>query len=123
MIVSGLVASLSVFLFDQWAVTQPFSSFSWITLLFFLLFTIGVFFLAQWASNSKNPTSFVQVVISALGIKLFGAVILILVFDRLFEPETRWFLLPFFTLYLIYSILETYLLMKMGKAKTTPSPA
>ncbi len=108
-----------MYLFGQWPVTADYRSFSFFSLGAFFLFTLAVFFVAQAAIRSKSPTAFVQAVIGILAFKLFGAVLLILLYDRLFEPETRWFLLPFFTLYLIYTILETFLLMQMGKQQKT----
>jgi len=121
--ISTLFASAAMYLFGLWEVTATYQGFSFFSLGAFVLFTLAVYFVALAAVRSKSPTAFVQAIIGILAFKLFGAVLLILIYDRLFEPETRWFLLPFFTLYLIYTILETFLLMQMSKQKKTTTTA
>lgn len=121
--ITTLVSALALYLFHQWPLTQPYTWFSIVSLGFFFLLTLAIYFFGRAAAKSKSPTSFIQAILGILGAKLFGACLLILIFDRVFHPESRWFLLPFFSLYLIYTILETYLLMKLGKMKNPPKTA
>ena len=71
-------------------------SVSWISLLFFILFTVVVFYVAENAALSSNPHTFTSVIMGVVIGKMFFSIIIILLYIKLMNPESRYFLLPFF---------------------------
>ncbi len=92
-------------------------SVSWISWLFFIVFTIAVFYVAQKAALSANPHTFTTVIMGVVIGKMFFSVLIILLYVKLMNPETRYFLLPFFAIYFSFTIFELYFMTKLGKMK------
>ena len=90
---------------------------SWLSWLFFIVFTIAVFFVAQKAALSANPHTFTTVIMGVVIGKMFFSVLIILLYIKLMNPETRYFLLPFFAIYFSFTIFELYFMTKLGKMK------
>lgn len=92
-------------------------SVSWISLLFFILFTVVVFYVAENAALSSNPHTFTSVIMGVVIGKMFFSIIIILVYIKLMNPESRYFLLPFFIIYFSFTIFELHFMTKLGKIK------
>jgi hypothetical protein len=90
---------------------------SWISWLFFILFTIAVFYIAQKAALGPNPHTFTTVIMGVVIGKMFFSVLIILLYVKLMTPESRYFLLPFFTIYFSFTIFELHFMTKLGKMK------
>lgn len=54
--------------------------FSWISLLFFTIFSIIIHFLANWAVHSKNKYTFLNVVLGMTSVKMLLCVIIALIY-------------------------------------------
>lgn len=92
-------------------------SVSWASWLFFVVFTIVVFYVAQKAALSSNPHTFTTVIMGVVIGKMFFSILIILIYIKLMIPETRYFLLPFFAIYFSFTIFELYFMTKLGKMK------
>lgn len=93
-------------------------SVSWISWLFFIIFTVVVFYAAHSASSSANPHNFTTVIMGVVVGKMFFSVLIILLYIKLVDPESRYFLFPFFVIYLSFTIFELNFMTKLGKTKT-----
>ncbi len=85
------------------------------SLLAFFLISIIMYVAGRKAALSKNKHNFTNVSLGITMGKIFTAIIFILGYDQLLEPASRFFIIPFFIMYLIYTIFETYVMMKLGK--------
>ena len=92
-------------------------SVSWASWLFFIVFTIIVFFVAQNSAKSSNPHSFTTVIMGVVIGKMFFSILIIFIYIKMVNPETRYFLLPFFAIYFSFTIFELYFMTKLGKTK------
>lgn len=96
---------------------QPFAVFSWCSLCLFFLLTIAMYFSGYSAAKSDNKNDFTTVAIGFSGGKIFLSAILILIFTELAKPESKLFILPFFGIYVLYTIFEVYFMMRLGRLK------
>ncbi len=89
--------------------------FSIFCLLFFIILSIIVYQIGENIANSKNKNDFTRLIIGVIAFKMFAAVAIVLIYDKLFLPTSNLFILPFFIIYFCYSIFEYYILIKLGK--------
>jgi len=89
----------------------------WISLGIFFFLTVLLYFAGRRAAGSTNKNDFTSVVMAFTLGKLLLIIAAIFGYSQLARPETNFFILPFFSMYLIYTIFETYVMMKLGKTK------
>ena len=65
--------------------------------------------------NNDNKNTFIGLMYAYMGGKMFLSVVLIMLYYFYVEPETKLFILPFFVVYLIFTIFESYFLMKLNE--------
>ena len=97
---------------------QEYSLLSWVGIAFFVLISILMYFLGSKAAMSENKNTFTNVVIGFTMGKMMLSVIIILIYNKLVAPDDKLFILPFFGIYLVYTIFETYFMMKLGRMKS-----
>ncbi|MEM1320953.1 MAG: hypothetical protein AAGG75_11895 [Bacteroidota bacterium] len=90
---------------------------SWVSLAFFVSLSLIMYEVGYRAALSKNKNDFTNVVLLFMIGKMLFSVILIIGYFQLVQPDSRWFLLPFFGIYLYYTAFEAYFMMKLGKMK------
>ncbi len=92
-------------------------NFSWASVALFVTITIVMFFTGWKAVLSTNKNLFINVVLIFMFGKMALSVLLIVLYTKLLEPDTKLFFIPFIIVYLFYTIFETYILSKVGKYK------
>lgn len=114
---SGVVGITAIILFlvHQFPVLYAYQNLSWVSLAFFIVLTILMFIFGYRAAQSSNKNHFTNTVMGFTMGKIFLSIIIILAYNQLVKPETKLFILPFFGIYLIFTIFETYFMMKLGK--------
>lgn len=85
------------------------------SLFVFIPLNIILFFLGKYAASSPNKYLFTSGIMPFTFIKMFLAVVLLLVYKNIWQPETKYFVLPFFTTYICFIIFETYTMVKLAK--------
>jgi hypothetical protein len=95
---------------------QGHDALSWGSLLLFIGLSLAMFFIGRRAAQSNNKNDFTNTVLGFTVGKLFLAMIVLFSYMQLAEPETRFFILPFFCVYFIYTIFETYFMMRLGRS-------
>lgn len=88
------------------------------SLALFIPLSIGMFFLGQRAANSENKLLFHNLIIVSIFAKMFLSVFVLLIYKKVFHPETKNFTLPFFLVYFSFTVFETYFMVKLGKIKS-----
>ena len=114
-------ASALVIAASGWVpVLAAYQPFAWLCLGFFVGFTVLSYFQAARAASDANPNTFLRLAILLIAVKMASCVLLVWAYVHQNPPETNWFLLPFFCLYVAYTIFETHMLMRLGKPAKRP---
>ena len=113
-VLSLSTASL-IFLFTQQAQYLHFGDISWISLLFFILLSIIVYHLGAKMVHNRNKNDFSRLVLGFTGFKMMFSVALVFIYHAVAEPTSRWFVVPFLIIYILYTIFETHFLMRLGR--------
>lgn len=114
-----LVAATGVLLFflNQLSLFQSFTIFSWICLAFFTLFTLFMFFIGKQTAQNRNKNLFTGAVLALTFGKIMLSFVVVFFYFKFGQPDSKAFLIPFFITYLVFTVYETYLMMKLGKQK------
>jgi len=113
-----LLAIASLVLLHQWQKMQGHELLGWLGLAAFLLITILMYYSGRRAARSNNKNDFTSVVMGFTTGKMFTVLLAIVIYQRTVLPDHNFFILPFFSMYLIYTIFETYVMTKLGRADT-----
>lgn len=113
-LLSAFVAGLFLAL-HQFTHLATYQDFSWLCMAVFIVFSIIVFLVGKKQAQDKNPNVFTRLMLSVTFGKMFLAVILVFTYHKTAHPQERSFLLPFFLVYLFYTIYEVYFMTKLGK--------
>ena len=80
-----------------------------------MLLTLAMFFVGSMTAKSTNKNLFTTIVLGFTFGKIFLSLFVVLGYYQIAQPTSKIFLLPFFIVYLIFTIFETYLMMQIGK--------
>lgn len=109
------LTAVGVYLAGQLPAMQNYSGLSWVSVAFFVVISIMMYYAGYRAALSENKYQFTNVVMGFTFGKMMLSVLIILAYNKLMEPASKFFILPFLGVYLIYTIFETYFLMKLGR--------
>lgn len=88
---------------------------SWISILCFTLISVAAYLLGLKTANSTNRNDFGNVFLVITTFKLLFCSMVVWIYKALVAPEGRLFVLPFLLIYLVFTIFESYLLVRLGK--------
>lgn len=108
-----------LFLMNQSPHFQPFQIFSYTSLAVFVLLSIGMYLLSARAAVNSDKNLFLQQVLGTTFMKMLLCIVVIVGYFKLAEPPTKMYAVPFLIIYLIFTIFETYFMMKLSKIKPT----
>jgi len=74
-----------------------------------------MFILGGVTAKSTNKSLFTGVILGFTFGKIFLSLLVVIGYVQLAQPASKIFLLPFFIVYLIFTIFETYLMMQIGQ--------
>ena len=80
-----------------------------------MLLTLAMFLLGGATAKNKDTNLFTGVVLGFTFGKIFLSFLIVVGYHQLAQPTSKIFLLPFFIVYLIFTIFETYLMMQIGQ--------
>ena len=107
--------ALSLHFVNQLPAFQAYAGLSWLSVLFFILLSIAMYYAGRRSALSENKHHFTNTIMGFTMGKMMLSILLILVYLKLAEPVTKLFILPFFGVYLIYTIFETYFMTRLGR--------
>ena len=90
-------------------------NFSLICITFFVVFTVLAFRLHLMAVKSDDKTLFSRIFMVSIFLKLMGCILLVIGHILINKPETYHFVLPFFLIYIVYTIFETLYISRLAK--------
>lgn len=98
----------------------PYASLSWFSFGFFNLFTLLLFYGATMSSKSENLHAFSNFFLMATMLKLFLCITIIMIYFYVLKPASHLFILPFFIVYISYTVFEVYFMSVIGKKSHHP---
>ena len=87
----------------------------------FTLINILAFYAGRRAVRSKSKFRFVQLMMILILFKMMICIALVVAHVKLNHPESKLFVLPFLTIYLIFTLFEIYFLEQLASSNTSPS--
>jgi len=115
----GLLTVLLAFGQAKLALFKPYVDLTAWTAIFMALFAVLMYLLGVHTIKSTNPYRFIQIVIAGVLFKIILAIGLLALYVHIYQPESRYFVVPFVAIYLLYSIFETYAMYILALQKKT----
>jgi len=109
-----IVVSISLIFIYQYEVFKKDILLSVIGLVFMVAATGGLYLAATKAINSTNKMAFIQLVMVNVFFKLVFVMGIVATYYKLAKPETKLFILPFLSIYFIFTIFETIFVYKIS---------
>lgn len=94
---------------------------AWAGLVVFLLISILMYFVGKQSATSRQLSAFTGQVMVFSFIKMMLAVFTVVLYHRSVQPTQKYFVLPFLGVYILYTIFETYFLMRLAKSNRQES--
>lgn len=88
---------------------------SYASLAFFVILSVAVFYLGNAAARSSDKNRLTQLIIILVFFKLFSCLFIIIAYDRMFQPQSNYYVLPFFLIYIVFTIFEVNMLTKANR--------
>jgi hypothetical protein len=111
----SLGTAILLFFLNRLPQLQAYGELSWISLAAFVALCILMYKAGYRAAMSDNKNDFSNAVLGFTAGKMFLAILVIFGYSQLAQPPDKLFIIPFFAIYLIYTIFETYFMMKLGR--------
>jgi hypothetical protein len=84
---------------------------------FFIFYSILMYVVGSLSLKNENQKSFTSLVIGFTFGKMLLAVLIIIVYSQGYHPESQLYVVPFFLIYIVYTIFETSFMMRLGNPK------
>lgn len=107
LLIGGILIILQVL-----GLLDPFVLFTWLSYAFFVILTTLTLYFASLAVKMSNPNKGLYAIFGAMGVKFILSLTLIIPYALIVKPPIT-FVIPFFILYIPFTICETNLLLKM----------
>ena len=85
---------------------------------FYICLYLPTFMIAKKAAQSTNKQLFTGIIMLSVLLKLVVSITVVFWYHKVFHPQGPLFLLPFFLVYIIYTIFESQFMIKLGKNDT-----
>ena len=117
----SIISALLVFIVTSFPAMQSSAVISWISLVFYILLSILMYNMGVANALKPNKNAFTSIVMGFIAIKLFLSILIVITYIEIARPISQLFVLPFLGIYLIYTIFETYFMMKISKMQGNES--
>lgn len=107
--------AILVWLFSFIPVFHDYQFLSIISIVLFVSISIIMYFTGKWGVQHNNKNTFITLMYAYMGGKMILSIFVIMLYYLYAEPTTNLFILPFFFVYFIFTIFESYFLMKVNK--------
>ena len=115
-----LLAVVSQLLFG-WFLPElkPFIGLGYVAMVYFTTLSVLIYYLSKRLGTHENPYLLLYLTYAVILFKLASSVVIVYAFKRHYHPDTRYFVLPFIVVYILYTIFETAYVDKSGRLKSS----
>jgi hypothetical protein len=85
------------------------------SLIFFVVLNIGIYYLGVKSVRSKDKNSLTRLIMLLVFLKMISCLAIVIVYDQGWQPATNHYIIPFFLIYISYTIFEVDMLSKISK--------
>ena len=103
----SILITISLVIIYQIDIFKPDILLSIIGFVFMYVTTAGFYILSKKAIASTNKMAFIQLVMGNVLFKLVFIMLIVAVYFKYVRPESKYFILPFLSIYFIFTIFET----------------
>ncbi|MEZ4948216.1 MAG: hypothetical protein R2784_02295 [Saprospiraceae bacterium] len=99
---------------------KPLAPYFWLSIFiwaFFIFYSVLMYVVGSLSLKNENQKSFTSLVIGFTFGKMLLAVLIIVVYSQGYNPESQLYVVPFFLIYIVYTIFETSFMMRLGNPK------
>ena len=114
-VLTFLVAVVLFFFHQFFPLFGEHQALNWSLLLFYFLAAILLFVVGKKLAVSENKNAFTLFIMGAVFAKMMLSMAVLVVYLKFAQPASKYFILPFFVVYLAFTVFETYFLMKIGR--------
>ncbi len=82
---------------------------------FMVLSSLLLIIATKKALNSTNKMAFIQITMVNVFLKIAGLLTIVVVYFKIFKPESKIIIIPFLLIYLVFSVFETLFTYKIAK--------
>ena len=114
----AIVIAIAIFFLVSWMnipKIEPFWLLGLQSLVIFIGFSIYVFEKGLKTAQLTDKNAFIRFIFSTIMIKMFLSVGVVFFYFKNYHPNSRYFLIPFFANYILFTIFETRFSSKIGK--------
>ncbi len=87
---------------------------SWATILIFVVFSGVVYFMSSYAARQPNKNFYSSVILLVMMTKMFLCILMVAIYVKFYGPTSNHFLIPFFAIYILYTIFEVHFMTRIG---------
>jgi hypothetical protein len=114
----SLGVGLSTLLFAQFFDTfRLYNDVTWWSLCVFVPLSIIMFLVGQSAAKNVNKYLFSNLIVHFTVIKLLFSLLSVVMYKKIYHPESKFFIVPFALVYVVFTIFETFFMVKLTKPK------
>ncbi len=84
------------------------------SLIFFSLLSIALYVISIKFIDHENKQLFGSLIMLETFLKIIMAVVLVFVYYKIFQPANKYFIIPFFAIYFIFTVFETIFLVRIN---------
>lgn len=88
------------------------------SILFFTILTFAAHQIGGIASRSKNQNHLTQLTMILVFVKLVSCLVIVYIYNQIYDPTSRGYLILFFVIYLAYTVFEVIVLTKANRSTT-----
>ena len=92
---------------------------SWATILIFVVFSGVVYFMSSYAARQPNKNLYSNVILLVMMTKMFLCILMVAIYVKVYDPRSNHFLIPFFSIYILYTIFEVHFMTRIGNYDRT----
>lgn len=113
----SIVTSIALVFISQIDIFKRDILLSVLGLAFMIIATAGFYIAAQKAISSPNKMAFIQLVMGNVFFKMLFVMGIVATYFKIVKPESKFFILPFMSIYFIFTIFETIYVYKISNKK------
>jgi len=86
------------------------------SIVFYSILSYIIFLMGQKSTQSRPGDYFLYIVVINVFIKLIASFLIVFLYVKIYQPQDKYFVIPFLTIYMIFTIFETYFLSLQAKS-------
>ena len=90
--------------------------FSWICWATYVAFCAALYSTSAKTIQSNDKTLFSKVFLVSIMVKMFLSLLLIIAYVLISQTKDKYFVFPFFLIYLVFTVFEVYFITKLAKS-------